>query len=84
MAVHVTMLISSLPEGFPHDDRTINYEDTRSSRYTYRTLDSGVLVVLKGSGVGIDNEIEVMYGPAAWESVTGDTVGSTPRAQNRS
>lgn len=80
MAVHVTMLVSSLPEGVPHDDRTISYEDTGGSRYTYKTSEGGVLVVLKGPRSGLDNQIEVMYGPSAWESVQGDTVGSNPRA----
>ncbi|MGW2520555.1 hypothetical protein ACWC09_26770 [Streptomyces sp. NPDC001617] len=79
MAVHVTMLVSSLPEGAPHDDRTIRYEDTADSRYTYKTSEGGVLVVLKGPPSGLDNRIEVMYGPSAWESVQGDTIGSTPR-----
>jgi hypothetical protein len=76
MAVHVTMLVSSLPDGAPQDDRTIRYEDAGRSRYTYRVLDSGALMVLKG--VGVDNEIEVIYGPSAWESVQGDSFGSTP------
>jgi hypothetical protein len=80
MAVHVTMLVSSLPEGVPHSDRTIRYEDTGGSRYTYKTLDGGVLVVFKGPRSGLDNQIEVMYSPSAWESVQGDTVGSNPRS----
>ncbi|MFF1298121.1 MULTISPECIES: hypothetical protein [unclassified Streptomyces] len=78
MAVNVTMLVSALPDGVPQDERTIRYEDAGRSRYTYRVLDSGVLVVLKG--IGVDNQIEVMYGPAAWESVQGDAVGSSGKS----
>ncbi|WP_143661836.1 hypothetical protein [Streptomyces glaucescens] len=76
MAVHVTLLGSSLPADYPQAERTISYDDAEGSRYTYKTLDSGVLVILKGSGM--NNSIEVMYGPSAWESVQGDTVGSRP------
>ncbi|MBE4761769.1 hypothetical protein [Streptomyces caniscabiei] len=70
MTVHVTMLVSSLPEGFPHDERTIKYEDTGGSKYSYMLHNSGALLVFKRTGG--DNDVEVTYGPSAWESVQGD------------
>jgi hypothetical protein len=70
MTVHVTMLVSSLPEGFPHNDRTTSYEDSGSSKYTYALHPSGTLVIYNKTGGA--NKVEVMYGPSAWESVQGD------------
>lgn len=67
MTVHVTMLVSSLPEGAPDDDRSIEYTDTGGSKYAYVLHNSGALMVYK---VG---EVEVVYGPSAWESVQGDS-----------
>lgn len=75
MTVHVTMLVSSLPEGFPHDERTIKHDDDAAGKYTYTLHPSGALVVFKKADGA--NEIEVMYGPSAWESVQGD--GGTGR-----
>lgn len=71
MTVHVTMLVSSLPEGFSEDERSITYADSRSREYTYMLHNSGALVVHKAG------EVEVVYGPSAWESVQGD--GGTGR-----
>ncbi|MFE7547118.1 hypothetical protein [Streptomyces gardneri] len=68
MTVQVTMLVSSLPEGFPADERTVSYEDTGDVTYTYNLLDSGALRVNRNR----DLAAEVVYGPAAWESVQGD------------
>jgi hypothetical protein len=70
MTVHVTMLVSSLPEGYPADERTIKYEDDSSDRYTYTLHGSGALTVYKKTDVF--PEVEVIYGPSAWESVEGD------------
>jgi hypothetical protein len=70
MTVRVTMLVSSLPEGFSQTDRTIEYEDTGSSRYTYNLHGSGALFVFKKADGS--NGLEVVYGPSAWESVQGD------------
>lgn len=70
MTVHVTMLVSSLPEGFPADKRTINYEDSKGSTYTYVLHPSGALLVFKRADAG--NDVEVVYGPSSWESVQGD------------
>ena len=75
MTVHVTMPISSLPEGAPHDQRTVTYEDAGGSKYTYTLHPSGTLVVYKKADGS--NEVDVMYGPSAWESVQGD--GGTGR-----
>lgn len=71
MTVHVTMLVSSLPEGFPHDDRTITYEDGGGSKYTYRVHSSGALYVCKKTGPDRE-KTDTVYGPSAWESVQGD------------
>ncbi|MFH8581648.1 hypothetical protein [Streptomyces zaomyceticus] len=68
MTVRVTMLVSALPEGFPADERTVSYEDSDDVTYTYTLLDSGALRVNKNREAGA----EVVYGPAAWESVQGD------------
>jgi hypothetical protein len=70
MTVHVTMLASSLPLGFPHDERTIKYEDEGGDRYTYLLHRSGALTIYKKTD--IFPEPEVVYGPSAWESVQGD------------
>jgi hypothetical protein len=70
MTVHVTMLVSSLPEGAPQDDRTIRYEDAAGSTYSYVLHNSGALFVYKRAGG--DTGLEVVYGPTAWESVQGD------------
>ncbi|MFE9812386.1 hypothetical protein [Streptomyces sp. NPDC005548] len=70
MTVNVTMLISSIPENYPSDDRTHRYEDGPDVAYTYMLHGSGALVVQKRSeGV---HDTEVVYGPSAWESVQGD------------
>lgn len=70
MTVHVTMLVSALPEGFPVGKRTIEYEDGGGDRYTYALHGSGALTVYKKTDA--TPEVEVIYGPSAWESVQGD------------
>ena len=70
MTVHVTMPISSLPEGVPHDQRTVAYEDAGGSKYTYVLHPSGALVIYKKADGS--SEVDVMYGPSAWERVQGD------------
>ncbi|MDX2800188.1 hypothetical protein [Streptomyces scabiei] len=70
MTVHVTMLVSSLPEGAPHDDRAIEYKDADGTKYTYVLHNSGALVIHRRNSDG--NSAEVIYGSAAWESVQGD------------
>jgi hypothetical protein len=75
MAVTVTMLVSSLPEGYPHDERDIEYADAGGRTYTYQLHPSGALAVYQKSEGR--NELHIMYGPSAWESVQGD--GGTGR-----
>ncbi|PWS51780.1 hypothetical protein DLE01_09650 [Streptomyces sp. FT05W] len=72
MTVHITMHTSSLPEGYPSDERGQNYEDTSGARYTYTLHPSGALTVWKQEGGMPIPDIEIIYGPTAWESVQGD------------
>ncbi|MFF8250089.1 hypothetical protein [Streptomyces griseus] len=74
MTVHITMHASSLPEGYPADERGQDYEDTSDVRYTYSVHQSGALFIWKRER-GPSPEVEVVYGPSAWESVQGD-IGS--------
>lgn len=71
MTVHVTMLVSSLPEDFPADERTTEYQDIENSKYTYSLHNSGALIVYMTDD-RLFPEVEVIYGPSAWESVQGD------------
>lgn len=73
MAVHITMHTSSLPEGYPQDERGQRYEDTSDVRYSYVLHQSGALVVFKKGSAMVFPEVEVIYGPTAWESVQGDS-----------
>lgn len=71
MTVHVTMLVSSLPDGFPHDERTVDHTDLEDSKYTYSLHSSGALIVYRTDDK-LFPETEIVYGPSAWESVQGD------------
>lgn len=72
MTVRIVMHASSLPQGYPSDERDQNYEDTSGARYAYTVQQSGALTVWKLEGGMPLPEIEIVYGPTAWESVQGD------------
>lgn len=75
MTVHIVMHASSLPEGYPTNGRGQDYEDSAGARYSYTVHQSGALYVWKKTDS--NPEVEVVYGPTAWESVQGDS-GSRP------
>lgn len=68
------MLVSSLPDGYPEDDRVTPYVDADLTKYEYSVHASGSLVVWKQSRG--KHSAEVVYGPSAWESVQGDSSAS--------
>jgi hypothetical protein len=76
MSVHVTVMPAAIPHSLRDQKptRTIGFNDTSSTKYVFEVLPSGALVVWKGEpGPDADSEIEVIYGPAAWENVQGAT-----------
>ena len=74
MSVNVTVMPAAIPHHLRDQgpQRGIEYEDRGDTEYVFEVLASGALVVWKdtrGSDVGTD--VEVVYGPTAWDNVQG-------------
>ncbi|SEL47856.1 hypothetical protein [Streptacidiphilus jiangxiensis] len=77
MSVHVTVMPAAIPPHLRTEEitRQLNYNDGLDVEFVFEVLPSGALVVWKGNpGSDVGSAIELVYGPAAWESVQG-----TPR-----
>ncbi|MFJ1900421.1 hypothetical protein [Streptomyces sp. NPDC088115] len=64
----MTVRITTHDSGVP-----IVHTDTSDLRYTYALHQSGALTVYKKATDMVFPEVEVIYGPTAWESVQGDS-----------
>ena len=74
MSVRITVMPAAIPHHLRNQEvtRQINYNDRDDADYVYELLVSGALVVWRGKpGSDVGGEVEVVYGPMAWENVQG-------------
>ena len=76
MTVQVTLLPATVPPAFHSDNpsrmREYNNDKPEGARYSYTIKGSGSLVIFRENMSDGKNGILEVFGPAAWEEVSGD------------